>query len=276
MKSFTPTFNDLESVVAILATFKLPSELALLILDYAHYWKEVRRESTVPSVLVDEDWSLEYSAAYPYLCVPVPVDADRQNKPLKIREIAFTIVSHDQGWTTEPTKGTYATSSWFEVSILRSKEARFRARGSLSQRRLNARRETADSITAASRIIFPDDSFGLVRRPSSVMEPQRLHCTEMMQVKPGGAEEGEYAWYLQGNEVAREKSVFEGEMIKRYNVTWGRKANPIQVANDGAGGGEDFVDLLQKDDLICVWARAKRRGWENHVHGVRVTVRHMI
>ncbi|KAF3053255.1 hypothetical protein E8E11_005684 [Didymella keratinophila] len=74
----------------------------------------------------------------------------------------------------------------------------------------------------------------------------------MTEVKSEGVEESKYAWYLHGNEVAREKSVFEGEMIKRYNVTWGCKANPIQVANEGAGGGEDFVDLLQKDDLICL------------------------
>jgi hypothetical protein len=57
--------------------------------------------------------------------------------------------------------------------------------------------------------------------------------------------------------VAGEQSIFEGEMIKRYNVTWGCKANPVQLANEGAGGGEDFVDLLQKHNIICVWARAK-------------------
>jgi hypothetical protein len=131
--------------------------------------------------------------------MPVLVDANRQNEPLKIREIEFTIVSHDQGWTTEPTKGTYETSSWFEVSILRPKEAYSRGRESLFQRttgglrEIDARRNTANSITAASRIMFPDDSFGLVRRPSSIMEPQRLHCTDMKGVKLEGVEEGEYA-----------------------------------------------------------------------------------
>ena len=88
----------------------------------------------------------------------------------------------------------------------------------------------------------------------------------MTEVKSEGVEEGEYAWYVQGNEVGRVNSVFEGEMIKRYNVTWGCKANPIQDANEGAGGGEDFVDLLQKDDLICVWARAKASVWILKIH----------
>ncbi|KAF3042242.1 hypothetical protein E8E12_010109 [Didymella heteroderae] len=263
MTPFTPTLDDLKSVITILAVFKLPNELALLVLDHARYWAEYKMESTRPFVLVDEDWVLDYSAAYPYLCVPVLVDVNRQDEPLKIREIAFTVVSHDQGWTTEPTKGTYETSSWFEVSIIRPRQAHSGVQETRFQpmaRRLRdmvTRRETADSIIAASRIMLPDGSFDLVRRPSSLMEPQRLHCTEMMEVKSEGVKEGECAWYLQGNEVAREKSVFEGEMIKRYNVCWGSKANPIQVANEGAGSGEDFIDLLQKNDIICVWARAK-------------------
>jgi hypothetical protein len=63
MTAFTSTFGDLGSVVAIFAAFKLPSELALLILDYAHYWKEIRWGSIRSLALVDEDWSLDYSAA---------------------------------------------------------------------------------------------------------------------------------------------------------------------------------------------------------------------
>lgn len=263
MTPFTPQVKDLKSVIAILAAFRVPSELALLILDYARYWTERKWESTRTFVLVDEDWSLDYSAAYPYLCMPIMVDADRQNEPLKIREITFTIVSHDQGWTTEPTKGTYETSSWFEVSILRPNEAHYQMPGNLFQRmtrrlrQIDTRRETADSVTAASHAMFPDGGLRLVQRPSSVMEPQRLHCTKMTVVKSEGAKEGEHSWYLQGNEVAREKSVFEGEMIKRYNVTWGCKANPIHVINEGAGSGEGFIDSLQNEDFICVWARAK-------------------
>lgn len=259
MAPFKPRLDDLKSVLAILAAFRLPNELALSILDYARYWIEAESESTEHLILVDEIWSLDYSAAYPYLYVPV---YHWQEENLKIREIAFTIVSHDQGWTSEHTQGTYETSSWFEVSILRPNEAysllQHREQRTIRMlRELGIRRETADSITAACNIMHPDGSVDLLRRPASIMEPQRLHCTEMMEAKPQGVKEGEFAWYLQGNEVAREKSVFEGEMVKRYNVTWGCKANLIQVASEGAGSGEDFVDSLQTDDIICVWARAK-------------------
>lgn len=79
----------------------------------------------------------------------------------------------------------------------------------------------------------------------------------MTVVKSEGAKEGEYSWYLQGNEAAKEKAVFEGEIIKRYNVTKCCKVNPIHVINKGAGSGGDFIDSLQNEDVIFVWARAK-------------------
>jgi hypothetical protein len=69
--------------------------------------------------------------------------------------------------------------------------------------------------------------------------------------------EGQHAWYLQGNEVARAVSVFEGDYIRRYRVVWGCKDNPTWEGNEGAGRGENFIDSLQDGDWICVWARAK-------------------
>ena len=122
---------------------------------------------------------------------------------------------------------------------------------------MNVRGETVDGVCAASKIMHSSGMVDLVRRPSSAMEPQRSHCTEMMVVKSQGVKEGEHAWYLQGNEVAREKSVFEGEMVKRYNITWGCKKYPVQITDKGAGNGDGFIDNLERDDFICVWARAK-------------------
>lgn len=73
--------------------------------------------------------------------------------------------------------------------------------------------------------------------------------------------EGEHAWYLQSNQVARGVSVFEGEMIRRYRVVWGCKANPVWAGNEGAGSGAEFLDTLKQTDWICVWARAKVRAF---------------
>lgn len=260
MAHFTPTLHDIESTLAILALFRLPNELALCILDQAHYWMEVELSSEEHIVLVDGTWSLDYSAAYPYLYVPAyPWPHARH---LKIREITFTIVSHDQGWTTEDTQGTYQTSSWFEVSIVRPQEFssawRHRLQPGLHRLRdMNLRGETIDGVCAASNIMHPIGTVELVRRPSSAMEPQRLHCTEMTEVKSQDVREGEHAWYLQGNEVARDRSVFEGEMVKRYTVTWGCKNSYVRTAGEGAGSGDGFINNLERDDFICVWARVK-------------------
>ncbi|KAJ8112473.1 hypothetical protein OPT61_g5167 [Boeremia exigua] len=260
MAPFTPTLQDVESVLGILASFRLPNELALSVLDQAHYWLEIEFLSEDHVVLVDGGWSLDYSAVYPYLYIPAyPWPRERH---LKVREITFTIVSHDQGWTSEDTEGTYQTSSCFEVSILRPRTDSALRRHSLQPglhhlRDMCVRGETVDGVYAASTIIHSKGMIDLVRRPFSLMEPQRLHCKEMMEVKSQSREEGEHAWYLQGNEDAREKSIFEGEMIKRYTVTWGCADNPLDVTNEGAGSGNGFIENLKQDDFVCIWARVK-------------------
>lgn len=138
----------------------------------------------------------------------------------------------------------------------------------------------------------------MVPRSSSEMDANRLHCSEMIHVGPkyvdiegNPIKEGYLSWYLQGNLVAKGTSVFEGEMVKRYHVVWGSSSNPRVEGNEGAGKGEGFIDSLQKGDIIAVWARAKvysiisvasltnvlqRRGWENHVYGIRMTLRYTI
>lgn len=87
----------------------------------------------------------------------------------------------------------------------------------------------------------------LLPRPSLETEPQRLHCNEMInatfsdhnplesQPQMKREREGEYAWYLQGNEVAKGPSVFEGEMVRRYNIVWSSASTPRWVGNKGSG-----------------------------------------
>ncbi|UPX12404.1 uncharacterized protein EKO05_0002952 [Ascochyta rabiei] len=122
---------------------------------------------------------------------------------------------------------------------------------------MNLRRKTLDSIYAATMAMHSNGTVELVRRPSLTVEPQRLHCAAMRETKSQGIKESEHSWYIQGNEVAREASIFEGEMIKRYNITRGCEANPVRTTGEGAGSGDDFIDTSERDDLICVWARAK-------------------
>lgn len=86
--------------------------------------------------------------------------------------------------------------------------------------------------TALEHLSDIGDEELLVPRPSLEMEPQRLHCEPMREVTYSGeggkpkhhdrdGREGDHAWYLQGNEVAKGPSVFEGDMVPRYHIVWG-------------------------------------------------------
>ncbi|KAF2031382.1 hypothetical protein EK21DRAFT_63415, partial [Setomelanomma holmii] len=286
----------LYSVRAILASRQLPNELVLAILDYARYWVEKKRGPTDLEVLMDEEFSRDYSAAYPHLVVSAfPITLYPESEPPKIKEIEFCLVSHDQGWTTEDTRGTYTTSSFWEISILRPETGRIRS-GRIhedvlerldQQLQQNLHRTSLyRSVESATQTIWPRSHYLLLPRPCSKMEPQRLHCNEMINLTTrendfndgelDAVHEGKHAWYLQGNEAARGVHVFDGEMVPRRSIVWSCKANLRWVGDDGTGRGEDFVDSLQQGDCIVLWARAKRRGWENHIYGARVTIRYNI
>jgi hypothetical protein len=135
-------------------------------------------------------------------------------------------------------------------------------------RRLNSHDGFYQDIGAIKDATFQSEGIQLLPRSFTNIEPQRLHCNEMINVTKAknessieldsqNAREGEYAWWLQANEVARGTSIFDGEMVRRYNIVWGSRSNPNWVGNEGSGQGEGFVDSLQEDDWIVIWARAK-------------------
>ncbi|KAF1942101.1 hypothetical protein EJ02DRAFT_466085 [Clathrospora elynae] len=246
----------------------LPNELVLDILEKARYWIEETREISHYEALLDTEFSPNFSTAFPYMGArAIPVTHPRHGT-LKIREIEFTIVSHDQGWTTEATKGTHQTSSWFEVSILRPKKDYDVEEQDNIANAFTGKLEARSNIYASLDENLLANDLQFVSRPSANLEPQRKHCQEMQTLRflededmatdwPPTGIEGEDTWYLQGNEVARGKSIFEGELVRRYRIVWGCKENPTWVGNEGTGRGEQFVDSLRYGDWICVWARAK-------------------
>ncbi|CAG5188102.1 uncharacterized protein ALTATR162_LOCUS11870 [Alternaria atra] len=284
MTPFVPRRRDVHRTRALLHhRLGLPNELVLDILDKAHYWVEHVHENDQTTVLLDEDFSDDFSAAHPLLRIPIDKRKIARRETSKLREMEFLVVSHDQGWTTENTIGTYNTSSWFEVSIVRPGLQINEEGNEIVADNFEEHMYPRRDIHSVIEDICGDLGFSNAPRPSSTTEPQRLHCDEMQAMTflhedsscPMGIE-GQHAWYLQGNEVARAVSKFEGDYIRRYRVVWGCRNNPTWEGNEGAGRGENFIDSLQDGDWICVWARAKRRGWETHVHGIRVTMRYTV
>ena len=125
MAPFVPTLHDIHKARAILASLRLPNELAFCILDQAHYWMELEIESREHIVLMDGAWSVDYSAAYPYLYVPA---YQWPHVPhLKIREITFTVVSHDQRLKIRKERIAHRPGS----RSLSSDQKRFRRHGAI-------------------------------------------------------------------------------------------------------------------------------------------------
>jgi hypothetical protein len=101
MAPFKPGRADVYSVRALLASRKLPNELITTVLEHAHYWVERYHYCTELKVLMDEEFSTEYSAAVPYLAMAAfPRRPRLDSEAAKIREIEFLVVSHGKHHTT--------------------------------------------------------------------------------------------------------------------------------------------------------------------------------
>lgn len=235
---FEPWTLDYEDVLEVRALFKelgLPMELALEILNYAEYWPTREFSSNKGSTVKVAATMFRSSAAG--LCLEADVFNDpivdslrEDGEKVKIKAIEFHIRSRDQGWTSEPTRGTFSTSSWLEASILR---------GVRDHTTILPAPCWLDNIFTSPQSfqdhILPTYGWQLVKRPE---------CAE--QGPQGG--EGDLAWYLQGNRVAT-----QGRM-EDYDVLW---THDDHEGNEGSGGGEGFLHELKEGDRLLVWARAK-------------------
>lgn len=279
IQRFLPAFNnwqlepwvlDYEDVLearTLLEGRGLPMELVLDILDHAEYWP-MRQFSTTPGSTVKVAATMFRSSAAG-LCLdadifndPVVNDLRANGEKVRIKAIQFQIRSRDQGWTSEPTRGTFSTSSWLEASILRGVE---------SHSTTFPPSCWLDSVFASPESFqyhVTSRGWQLVRRP------------EHAEQGPQGGE-GDLAWYLQGNRVATQGRAEE------YDVLW---THDTYGGNEGSGRGDDFLHALKEGDRLLVWARAKVRrlpmpnvielmlifeqwpGWQCIVESVNITV----
>jgi hypothetical protein len=265
---FTPTYGDVCQTRALLKSLKLPTELVLSILEHAQYWPrhEISGGGAQAAALRNRPSAATLCLSINVFDTPAVQDALASGEHAKIRKIEFRVQSRDQGWTTERTQGTFSTSSWTEVSILRD--------ASNANSRLRSPRLGNTSISCPQDYHNNVVSCGwsLVKRPESALQgPQ------------GG--EGDFAWYLQGNRVARPDS-------EEHTIVWAVEGR--EEGNEGSGSGEGFLQELREGDRVLVWARAKvsrrtlyvwRRsrglfgadmrqwtGWQCIVEGVDVTI----
>jgi hypothetical protein len=240
---FTPTYNDVCQTRALLKSLKLPTELVLSILDYAQYWPihQVTGGGAQAAARGDRPSAATLSLSISLFDTPVVTEALASGEHAKIKRIEFTVRSRDQGWTSERTQGTFSTSSWTEVSILRNAS-------------------NINSMLPFPRLVntwisSPQDyhtntvgrNWSLVKRPESALQgPQ------------GG--EGDFAWFLQGNRVAAGES-------EEYKIVWTEEGR--EEGNEGSGSGEGFLQALSEGDRLLVWARAKVRSRTSKVYTCR-------
>ncbi|KAJ8115593.1 hypothetical protein OPT61_g2803 [Boeremia exigua] len=233
---------------ALLRALGLPTELALEILDHAEYWP-TRRFSTEAGKTVKVAATM-FRSSVAGLCLDIDVFNDpvvdslrKGGERVRIKAIEFHIRSRDQGWTSEPTEGTFSTSSWLETSILRGVEDR--------------NTELPPSCWLSSVFRSPQD----FQRHVTQHGWQLLSRPEDAEQGPQGGEEG-LAWYLQGNRVATRGRTQE------YDVLW---THDDFKGNEGCGRGETYLSQLEDGDRLLVWARAKWPGWQCIVEGIDVT-----
>jgi hypothetical protein len=228
-----PSYEDVCQARIHLKALNLPIELVLQILDYAEYWPQHKIAANLQRPIVASARGIPKTHAA--LCLDAGVFDNatvhaihRGGEIPKIKAIGFYMVSRDQGWTSmENTRGTYNTSSWLEVSIMRS----------MNDDYTHPPTTRDENTVFFSPFDFHNDVLGdgwaLVKRPESAQQgPQ------------GG--EGDFAWYLQGHRVAVGWS--------EYRVRW---AEHRVEGNEGAGSGAGFLQELKDGDRVLVWARAK-------------------
>lgn len=102
--------HDVYHVSFLLRQVLVP-DLIPPILDYAEYWPKTT------SSREDEQCYEQFNSAKPHLKILVP----STTAPRAVRQVEFTITSHDQGWSSYPQwHGTYQGSwTWFEAELPR-------------------------------------------------------------------------------------------------------------------------------------------------------------
>jgi hypothetical protein len=260
----------------------LPSEIALMILDYAEYWvyEHYTRDAQLIANAMLGNSVHECASLYTHT---TPLTAELDPVPLlKPRKVVFKLKSRDQGWSNNPVDhGSYRGShSWFEATIFREDEE-FAGQ---------TRREPLEGLLLSGlgsevpryQMSNTAPLFFVGSNPEQMMRIVKRNGYECRQ------NGDKLTWMLQRNLVASMRAV-------EHIVEWTLNDDNVESAEEeseetGAGTGRGFVASLQKGDRIGIWARAMVRHhqtttcegeiltfvqyprWQNRVEGAEITV----
>ena len=116
---YDPTVDDVFTVRRLLLRF-VPAELANIILDDAHYWpKLVCTYHPDAELVVKASSALNTNATECCLLTPKLGDWLPQMKDnrVSLKEVCFTIESHDQGWCSQSGFSGLSILFFFSVTI---------------------------------------------------------------------------------------------------------------------------------------------------------------
>lgn len=223
---FIPTVNDVKNVRLILTNLRVknqivPMEIALMILSFASYHpcrSNIKQSEAI--YRADEFWrpGPQASIAGLYLTVATLSVPD---DIARAKSITFQMKAADQGWADYGGKGTYYNShTWYEASILRP---------------------GSEAPTVAS---LANTDIGHFRTPEEARDCLRTHGWDMVEKNDA------VVWKVHNNITACSE-------YRDYKVDW-VAGIPTEVDDPRAmGDGQGFLELLRRDDVVALWARAE-------------------
>ncbi len=225
---FTPTPLDVDVVLAILQSRRLPPELALRVLEFACYEPRLcRYRGRVVTYKADSyvNPGHEPSIAGLYLSLPeVLAEGIPSGATFRAKSITFRLRAADQGWATFGGQGTFNNShTWFEASILRPTGER-----------------------AARDYTVPlEDKVLEARSIEQVGDRLRELGWEMVE------HQGRHSWFVHTNITAQAR-------YKDYSVHWVRNAvEPVPQEPRVMGDGAGFLEAIHPGDRVVLWALAE-------------------
>ncbi|KAI0103375.1 hypothetical protein GGR51DRAFT_254810 [Nemania sp. FL0031] len=229
---FNPTVNDVIIARCILSGLRIgrqliPIEIALEILAFASYHPCQSSIKQVEATYeANEFWrpGPEASVAGLYLTLTSLAIPPTVARP---KAITFQMKAADQGWADFGGEGTYENShTWYEASILRQQSEN----------------------TSVAALTSPDmENF---RTPEDAREHLRSRGWDMVEGN------GTVVWRVHNGVTA-------SSQYRHYRVDW-VKGITTQVDDPRAmDDGQGFLDTLEPDNVVVLWARAEQQSWVN-------------